>query len=59
MLDKLETLLRQAVSDIAEVCPLLAELLSIDSSGRYAPLQLTAQARKARTLSALIQLLEG
>ena len=59
MLDKLETLLRQAVSDIAEVCPLLAELLSIDSSGHYAPLQLTAQARRARTLSALIQLLEG
>jgi class 3 adenylate cyclase/predicted ATPase len=59
MLDKLETLLRQAVSDIAEVCPLLAELLSIDSSARYAPLQVTAQARKARTLSALIQLLEG
>ena len=59
MLDKLETLSRQAVSDIAEVCPLLAELLSIDSSGHYAPLQLTAQARKARTLSALIQLLEG
>lgn len=38
---------------------MLAELLSIDSSGHYAPLQLTAQARKARTLSALIQLLEG
>ena len=30
-LDKLETLLRQAVSDIAEIAPLLAELLSIDT----------------------------
>ena len=58
-LDKLEALLRQAVSDITEAAPLLAELLSIDTTGRYAPLKLTPQARKARTLSALIQLLEG
>ncbi|SJM30521.1 adenylate/guanylate cyclase domain-containing protein [Mesorhizobium delmotii] len=58
-LDKLETLLRQAVSDIAETVPLLVELLSIDTAGRYAPLKLTPQARKSRTLTTLIQLLEG
>jgi class 3 adenylate cyclase/predicted ATPase len=58
-LDKLETLLRQAVSDIAETVPLLAELLSLDTAGRYAPLKLTPQARKSRTLTTLIQLLEG
>ncbi len=58
-LDKLETLLRQGGSDIAETAPLLAELLSIDTTGRYAPLKLTPQARKSRTLSVLIQLLQG
>lgn len=58
-LDKLEALLRQGVSDIAETAPLLAELLSIDATGRYAPLKLTPQARKSRTLSVLIQLLDG
>ena len=58
-LDKLEALLRKAVPDIAEASPLLAELLSIDAAGRYAPLKLTPQAQKARTLGALIQQLEG
>ncbi|APO74521.1 adenylate/guanylate cyclase protein [Rhizobium etli 8C-3] len=58
-LDKLETLLRQGVSDIAEAVPLLAELLSIETTGRYAPLKLTPQARRSRTLRVLIQLLEG
>ena len=51
--------MRQAVSDIAETAPLLAELLSIDAAGRYSPLKLTPLARKSRTLRALIRLLEG
>ena len=57
---------RQARNPVAPGClryrrngPLLAELLSIDTAGRYAPVKLTPQARKARTLTALIQLLEG
>ena len=57
---------RQARSSVAPGClryrrngPLLAELLSIDTTGRYAPLKLAPQARKSRTLRALIQLLEG
>lgn len=58
-LDKLKTLLRQAVPDLAETVPLLAELLSIDTLDRYAPLKLTPQARKSRTLTTLLQLLEG
>jgi class 3 adenylate cyclase/tetratricopeptide (TPR) repeat protein len=58
-LDKLEVLLRRAVSDITEPAPLLAELLSIDAADRYAPVNLVAQARKARTLGVLTQLLKG
>ena len=40
-LDKLEALLRQAASDVAQIAPLVAELLSIDLAGRYAPVGLT------------------
>ncbi len=58
-LDKLEALLRQAASDVAQIAPLVAELLSIDLAGRYAPVGLNPQARKSRTLSALVRLLEG
>ena len=58
-LDKLEALLRQSFSDITEITPLLAELLSIDFTGRYEPLKPTPQAQKARTLSALLQHLTG
>ena len=58
-LDKLEALMLQSASDITEAGPLLAALLSIDITGRYAPMKLTPQAQKARTLSVLIQQLEG
>ncbi|HXV24921.1 MAG TPA: AAA family ATPase [Alphaproteobacteria bacterium] len=58
-LDKLEGLLRQAVSDTAEIGPFLAALLSIDTTERYAPSSLTPQAQKARTLAALIRQIEG
>ena len=58
-LDKLETLLRQAASDVAQTAPLVAELLSIDTAGRYAPPKLPPQARKSRTLTALVRLLEA
>ncbi len=58
-LDKLQALLRQAASEIDELGPLFAELLSINSLGRYAPLTLPPPAQKSRTLTALIQLLEG
>jgi class 3 adenylate cyclase/predicted ATPase len=57
-LDKLEVLLRRT-SNTPEASPLLAELLSIDTTARYAPVNLAGQARKARTLAALIELLKG
>lgn len=52
-LDKLEILLRQSASDVAQTAPLVAELLSIDTSGRYVPLKVPPQVRKSRTLAAL------
>ena len=58
-LDKLEELLLQATPDITEAGPLLAALLSIETTGRYAPMKLSPQAQKARTLDVLIQQLEG
>ncbi|MGX1262159.1 AAA family ATPase [Sinorhizobium fredii] len=58
-LDKLEALMLRSTPDITEEGPLLAALLSIDTTGRYAPLALTPLAQKARTLNVLIQQLEG
>ncbi|WP_027668900.1 adenylate/guanylate cyclase domain-containing protein [Rhizobium leguminosarum] len=58
-LDKLEALMLRSTPDITEAGPLLATLLSIDTTGRYAPLTLTPQVQKARTLSVLIQQLGG
>ncbi|THK34558.1 adenylate/guanylate cyclase domain-containing protein [Ensifer sp. MPMI2T] len=58
-LDKLEASMLQSTSDTTEAGPLLAALLSIDITGRYATTKLSPQAQKARTLSVLIQQLEG
>jgi class 3 adenylate cyclase/predicted ATPase len=58
-LDKLERLLSPAVADVAGVAPLIAELLSIRSDGRYAPLDLTPQQRKSGTFAALLAQIEG
>jgi class 3 adenylate cyclase/predicted ATPase len=58
-LDKLEALLSKTGGDITETCPLLADLLSIDTADRYKPVKLMAEARKARTLRALLELLRG
>jgi class 3 adenylate cyclase/tetratricopeptide (TPR) repeat protein len=54
-LDKLEALLRQGTNDIASVAPLIAELLSLPTEGRYGTLQMTPQQRKDETLNALIE----
>lgn len=40
-IDKLEALLRQAVTDIPDAGSLLASLLSIDTASRYEPMKLT------------------
>jgi class 3 adenylate cyclase len=54
-LDKLEALLRQGTNNIASVAPLIAELLSLPTEGRYGTLRLTPQQRKDETLNALIE----
>ena len=58
-LDKLEALFRRVVPNAAEVIPLLATLLSIDTTGRYLATKLPPSAQKARTLAALIQQTEA
>jgi predicted ATPase/class 3 adenylate cyclase len=58
-LDKVERLLDLAVANVADVAPLIAELLSVRGDGRYAPLDLTPQQRKSGTFAALLAQLEG
>jgi class 3 adenylate cyclase len=56
-LDKLEALLDRAGGHGA--APLIADLLGLDGSARYGPLDLTPQAQRARTLEALVQQMLG
>ena len=58
-LDKLERLLGMAGSDIAEIAPLFADLLSIPTGTRYPPLSLGAQRRREKTLEALAAQIAG
>jgi predicted ATPase len=58
-LDKLEAVLGQATNDLRETAPLLAQLLSLPTEGRYPVLELTPQKRKEKTLKALIAQIEG
>jgi predicted ATPase len=58
-LDKLEALLSQGRSDLAEALPLIAELLTIPMDGRCKPLELTPQQRKQHTLATLVAQVEG
>ena len=58
-LDKLEALLGQAVTEVAAVMPVFAELLGIPAVGRYRPLRLSPQQQKAQTFRALLAQLEG
>jgi hypothetical protein len=58
-LDKLETLLARATDDLDESIPLIANLLSVPTGGRYPPLDLTPQKRKEKTLRAFLAQLEG
>ena len=47
------------MSDVTEIAPLIAALLSIDTENRYRPLNLTPRLQKAKTLEALVAQLEG
>jgi class 3 adenylate cyclase/tetratricopeptide (TPR) repeat protein len=58
-LDKLETVLAQATNDLGEAAPLLAALLSLPAGERYAPLNLTPQKQKEKTLQALVAQVAG
>jgi class 3 adenylate cyclase/predicted ATPase len=58
-LDALEALLTQAGTPLEEVVPLLAALLSIPTGDRYAPLTLSPQRRKDKTIEALIDQVRG
>jgi predicted ATPase len=51
--------LRQAASDLGEATPLIAALLSLPTSERYPPLDLTPQKQKEKTLQALVAQVEG
>ena len=57
-LEKLEALLAQAVSNVAEVAPLFARMLSLPAD-RYGPLDLTPQQLRTRTMRALLDQLLG
>jgi class 3 adenylate cyclase/predicted ATPase len=58
-LDKLEELLSKGAYDMREAAPLIADLLSIPTGGRYLALELTPQKRKEKTLAALVAQVEG
>jgi class 3 adenylate cyclase/predicted ATPase len=58
-LDKLEAFLAKATGDLGDSVPLLAELLSIPTLGRYPPLNLTPQKHKEKLLQVLIDQVEG
>jgi class 3 adenylate cyclase/tetratricopeptide (TPR) repeat protein len=58
-LDKLEAVLQQADTRMPEVAPLIASLLSIPTGNRYAPLGLSPPQQRRRTLSALLDQMEG
>jgi DNA-binding SARP family transcriptional activator/class 3 adenylate cyclase len=58
-LDKLEAVLARSGNDLKDAVPLIADLLSVSSSNRYTPLDLTPQKRREKTLRALLAQLEG
>jgi tetratricopeptide (TPR) repeat protein len=58
-LDKLEAVLARATNDLGEAVPLLAALLSIPTGDQYAPLNLSPQKQKEKTLHVLLGLVEG
>jgi len=53
-LDKLRSLLQQSSTSSTEAIPLLAALLSISTEGHFAPLDLSPEQQKEKTLAALI-----
>jgi class 3 adenylate cyclase/predicted ATPase len=58
-LQKLESLLALGSENLRDVVPLIAALLSLPSSARYATLDLTPRQQKQRTLEVLVDQLQG
>ena len=58
-LDKLDAFLARTGSPAIPTAPLLADLLSLPSDGRYAAVDLTPAQRKSATISALVDHLMG
>ena len=58
-LDKIERLLALATERAREVAPLIADLLGVPAGERYAPLSLTPQEKKEKTLDALMAQFEA
>jgi class 3 adenylate cyclase len=58
-LDKIERLLKQGTDDVLGSAPFVAGLLSVPTGDRYAPLKLTPQRQKERTLQVLLDQLMG
>ena len=58
-LDKLEAMLALAVADVEESAALFADLLGINTSGRYRRLDLSPQLKKEKTFQALLEQLAG
>jgi class 3 adenylate cyclase/predicted ATPase len=58
-LQKLEAVLAQGTNDLTEAVPLLADLLSVPTAGRYPALNLTPQKRRDKTLHAQLDQVEG
>jgi predicted ATPase len=58
-LSKLEALLAQGTESLREAVPLIAELLGIPLGEQYAPLNLSPQRQKLRTLEVLVEQIEG
>ena len=58
-LDKLATLLAQSATNLTEVVPLFAALLSVPTGTRYPPVDLRSPRQKERLLGALVDQLGG
>ncbi len=58
-LERLEALLAQSAPEVGENAPFVAALLSIPTSERYPPLNLTPERQRQRTLDILVDQVEG
>lgn len=58
-LNKLEELLSQSSTNVHEIAPLFAAMLSIPINDRYPPLNLSPQRQKAYTIEALVDQMES